>query len=502
MKIYLLFLFIAVISHSAYAQAPAMQWQKSLGGTGDDEANSILQTSDGGYIVAGKSTSIDGDVTGNHGLSDYWIVKLSSSGSIQWQKSFGGSADDYASSIKQTSDGGYIVAGSSNSVDGDVTGNHGGKDFWVLKLSSTGSLQWEKSLGGSNDEEAQSIQQTPDGGYIVAGYTLSNDGDVSGNNGYKDAWIVKLNDTGGILWQKAVGSPGPEYANSIQLTSDGGYIFAGYNYVLTFHNYWIVKLNDTGGIQWQKSLGGTLDDYANSVQQTSDGGYIVAGAANSYDGDVTGNHGDNDFWIIKLSSLGGIQWQKCYGGSMDDRAYAIQQTIDNGYIVAGYSNSNNGDVSGTHGGAYDYWVIKLSSSGVKQWQKPLGGNDDDQAFSIQQTSDDGYIMAGYSKSIDEDVSGNHGAKDYWIVKLAGNVSVKSINNSNIISIFPNPASDNISINGVGLINIKAYNTLGQLIKEANHADNISISEFPAGMYFIKLFNETGEMIYVDKVIKQ
>ena len=159
--------------------APSIQWQKSLGGSSYDLAKSIQQTSDGGYIIAGESDSTNGDVTGNHGTSDFWIVKLNALGIIEWQKSLGGSYSDMANSIQQTSDGGYIVAGESGSINGDVTGNHGNADYWIVKLDPSGNIQWQKSLGGSNRDAANSIKQTSDGGYIVAGESSSNNGDVT-----------------------------------------------------------------------------------------------------------------------------------------------------------------------------------------------------------------------------------------------------------------------------------------------------------------------------------
>ncbi len=252
---------------------------------------------DGGYIVAGKSSSNDGDVTNHHGSigsMDYWVVKLDSTGTIQWQKCLGGTYGEVGYSIQQTDDDGYIVAGYSSSNDGDVTNNHGSVDYWVVKLDSLGTIQWQKCLGGSRDEEGYSIQQTADGGYIVAGSTYSKDGDVTNNHGKSD--------------------------------------------------YWVVKLDSTGTIQWQKCLGGTHDDEALSIQQTADGGYIVAGDSGSNDGDVTNNHGKTDYWIVKLDSTGIIQWQKCLGGSSYDEALSIQQTADGGYIVAGGTESHDGDV--------------------------------------------------------------------------------------------------------------------------------------------------------------
>ena len=362
----LLHLITIYISSVSFGQVPVIAWQKSFGGSGSDYAQSIQQTTDGGYIVAGWSTSIGGDVTGNNGGVDYWIVKLDANGNITWQKSLGGTGGDHAYSIQQTTDGGYIVAGNSTSNDGDVTGFIGSWDYWIVKLDANGNITWQKSLGGSNGDEAYSIQQTTDGGYIVAGWSLSNDGNVTGNNGSSD--------------------------------------------------YWIVKLDATGNITWQKSLGGSGVDFAYSIQQTTDGGYIVAGYSNSNNGDVTGNNGSNDFWIVKLDTTGNITWQKSFGGSGNETAWSIHQTIEGGYIVAGWSLSNDGNVTGNNGSS-DCWIVKLDASGNIISQKSLGGSNVDAAYSIHQTTDGGYIVAGWSDSNDGDVTVNNGNADFWIVKL-------------------------------------------------------------------------------------
>jgi len=429
-----LFSIFILISINIYAQVPGIQWKKCLGGTGDDRANYIKQTSDGGFIIAGQTNSNNGDVSGNHGGYDSWIVKLSNSGDIEWKKCLGGNGTDVSTSIQQTNDGGFIVAGYTSSNDSNVSGNHGGYDYWIVKLSNSGDIEWQKCLGGENDDRANSIQQTNDGGYIVAGRSASIYGDVSGNHCGYDYWIVKLNSLGDIEWQKCLGGNGPEVSTSIQQTNDGGYIVAGY----TFSNnsdvsgnhggddYWIVKLNNSGDIEWRKCYGGTHDDYAKCIQQTNDGGFIVAGYTLSNDGDVSGNHDSNgtyyDGWIVKLNNLGDIEWQKCLGGTNDDYATYIQQTSDGGFIVAGYTDSNDGDVSGNHGlyGGYrhDYWIVKLSNSGDIEWQKCLGGTNNDYATCIQQTNDGGFIVGGYACSNNGDVSGNHGTNDAWIVKLA------------------------------------------------------------------------------------
>ncbi|MFH1608705.1 MAG: T9SS type A sorting domain-containing protein [Patescibacteria group bacterium] len=408
-------------SFSSFAQ-PSIEWQKCIGGSTPDFAYSIQQTTDGGYVIAGSTYS----APGSHGLQDYWVVKINPIGFIEWQKCLGGTGYDEATSIQQTTDGGYVVAGYSLSNNGDVTGNHGGSDYWITKLDSAGTLIWQKCFGGTGEDKAYSVQQTIDGGYIVAGYSFSNDGDVSGNHGVQDYWIIKINSVGTLIWQKCLGGTGEDKAYSIQQTTDEGYIVAGYTCsndgdVSGNHNilkdFWIIKINSVGTLIWQKCLGGTGSDYAYFVKETVDGGYIVAGTTNSNNFNVSGNHGSSDCWITKVDSVGSLIWQKCLGGTAQDEATSIQQTTDGGYIIAGWSNSNNGDVSDNHG-SYDYWIIKLNSAGTLVWQKSLGGSLEDKATSIQQTTDGGYIVAGYTNSNNGDISGNHGLRDYWVLKLS------------------------------------------------------------------------------------
>jgi PKD repeat protein len=373
-------------------------------------------------------------VSGNHGGKDYWVVKLDPSGNKTWQKCLGGSGDDEASSVRQTADGGYMVAGQTNSSDGIVSGNHGGKDYWVVKLNESGHLVWQRCLGGSQDDYAKDVRQTADGGYVVAGFANSNNGDVSGNHGGEDFWIVKLDQSGNLTWQKCLGGkfgePGKpgEQAWSIQQTSDGGYVVAGNaaspdgdvggtHGKLNYSDYWVVKLDPSGNWVWKKCLGGRYIDEARSIQQTADGGYVVAGYSYSDDGNATGNHGNTkDYWVVKLDSLGSLSWQRSLGGFNNEEAYSVNQTADGGYIVAGYTNSNDGDVIGKHK-AKDLWVVRLDPSGRLLWQDCLGGSSDEEARSVQRTADGGHVVAGATASNDGDVSGNHGGLDFWVVKL-------------------------------------------------------------------------------------
>ena len=448
------------------AQAPAIEWQKSLGGTGNEYASSIIQTTDGGYVIAASSNSNNGNVTGNHGNYDYWLAKLNSTGNLQWQKSLGGTGDDFATSIIQIADGGYVVAGVTNSNNGDVTGNHGFSDGWVLKLNSdAGVTFWKKAFGGTNYDVINTIIPTTDGGYIFAGNSSSNNGDVPGNNGYVDYWIVKINSDGNIQWKKNLGGTGDDRATSIVQTTDGGYVVAGYaennNGDVTGNHggkdYWILKLNTDGGIiYWKKSFGGLNQELPASMVKTSDGGFILAGLAASNDGDVSGSHGGDEYWIVKVNSTGDLQWQKALGGSSADIGSSIIQTTDGGYLVVGSSASNDGQVTGHHpssGSAgegpfsYDCWAVKLSSTGNIQWNKSLGGSGVDHGNSVIQTTDGGYIIAGSSNSNNGDVTGNNGGEDVWIVKLASaNLATDEVvQNAIKMNIFPNPAKDFITL---------------------------------------------------------
>ncbi|MFM2157262.1 MAG: hypothetical protein RL516_2011 [Bacteroidota bacterium] len=501
-KVYISFLF-AILRIAVCAQ-PTIQWQKCLGGISPDYAFSIQQTTDWGYVLTGFTYSNSGDVSGNHGLYDVWVVKLDGVGNIQWQKCLGGSQYDCAYSIQQTVDGGFILTGFAQSYDGDISGNHGLSDVWVVKLDGVGNIQWQKCLGGTESDYGYSIQQTTDGGYVLTGYTESNDGDVVGNHGGRDVWVVKLDSIGNIQWQKCFGGTFWDEAYSIQQTADGGYIVTGYTKsnngdVGGYHggqgDFWVVKIGSLGAMQWQKCLGGTDGEVARSIQQTIDGGFILTGFSKSFDGDVSGNYGDQDVWVVKLNNLGNIQWEKNYGGTSLENSLFIQKTTDGGYIITGVTASNNIDVNGNHGGFNDIWVLKLDSIGYIQWQKCLGGTNIDIAWCIQQTNDGGYILTGGSDSNDGDVSGNHGGstpRDFWVVKLSSTVGMNEFSSIKSLNIFPNPTSGILNIESNELLKrIELFDMLGKLVLSYGNEKQIDISNLQSGLYLIRFTSENG-----------
>ncbi|HHT9134177.1 MAG TPA: hypothetical protein ACFYD2_04680 [Candidatus Avalokitesvara rifleensis] len=313
----LLFTLVLFIARPSFCDTGG--WAATYGGRYSDCAGSIQQTNDRGYIVAGSTRSF------GSGSADIWILKLRSDGSVEWQKSYGGDGYDNAYSIQQTKDGGYIVAGLTKSF------GTGEDDICVLKLKADGAVDWQKTYGGDRYDEAHSVQQTKDGGYIVAGWTDS----FGAGPGDRDAWILKLRSDGTVEWQKTYREDEgakEEYALSIHETRDGGYIVGGGTESLGAtldSDAWVLKLTQDGAVDWQKTYGGISVYAANSIHETRDGGYIVAGARGSL-----GAAEGFDAWVLKLTQDGAVDWQKTYGGIGDDSAFSIHETGKGGYIVA------------------------------------------------------------------------------------------------------------------------------------------------------------------------
>jgi hypothetical protein len=343
----------------------ATSFAKTYGGEIYDRFYSVQQTSDGGYIVAGVTHSFSA------GGYDIFLIKTNASGNVQWAKTYGEISDEEAFSVQQTSDGGYIVAGVTDYFSAVIG------DIFLIKTDANGNIIWAKTYGGTRGDSAYSVQQTSDGGYIVAGWTRS-----FGAYWY-NIFLIKTDANGNVQWAKTYGRTDYDLAFSVQQTSDGGYIVAGVTDYFSAGGYdiFLIKTDANGNIIWAKTYGGTSGDEAYSVQQTSDGGYIVVGHTNSF------GAGYYDIFLIKTDANGNVQWAKTYGGTYSDYASSVQQTSDGGYIVAGTTRSF---------GAYWYniFLIKTDANGNVQWAKTYGETDGDEAYYVRQTSDGGYIVAG------------------------------------------------------------------------------------------------------------
>jgi uncharacterized delta-60 repeat protein len=364
---------------------PASTFAKSIGGSLTDIAVSIIQSSDGGYVVAGYTRSFGA------GGRDFYVVKLDSSGNVLWTKTIGGSNDDVARSIIQSSDGGYVVAGWTSSFGA------GSSDFWVVKLDSSGNVLWTKTIGGSSGDYANSIIQSSDGGYVVVGQT---------NSFGENIFVVKLDSSGNVLWSKTISGSYYDFVRSIIQSSDGGYVVVGRTLRAGRYDMYIVKLDSYGDVVWTKTIGGDDDhDEAYSIIQSSDGGYVVAGYTESF------GAGGSDFYVVKLDSSGNVQWTKTIGGSEKEVATSIIQSSDGGYVVAGFTESFGA-------GYFDIYVVKLDSSGNVQWTKTIiGRSSDDFPWSIIQSSDGGYVVAGHTYSL------GAGGWDFYVVKMDANGNV-------------------------------------------------------------------------------
>ena len=374
--------------------------------------------------------------------SDDTVPEPEFKGEVDWIKTFGGSDEDEAIAIVQANDKGYMVLGFTRSMDGDISGKTTtDQDYWLLKLTENGEKVWDKTYGGSQDDKATGIAKTSDGGFIISGYTASDDGDVSENAGFHDYWIVKINASGDIQWEKSFGFIGQDQAFQIIETSDGGYFATGYLDVLAsegegndFSNssvntnraslhslgdYWGIKMDANGNKIWRRYFGGNHVDQGKDVLQTPDGGFLLIGVSESSDFDISDARGANDFWVIKISADGDKIWEKSFGGSESDFAFSVENTSDGNFIIVGDTRSSDKDISVSLGNA-DIWAVKFNSTnGALIWEKSYGGSDFDSARGINLLENGKYIITGSSRSEDIDVSANNGSNDAWVFIFDG-----------------------------------------------------------------------------------
>lgn len=366
------------------------------------------------------------------------LEKTSFLGETTWVKSFGGSGEDTGQAVIATQDGGFAVLGFSNSTDEDlISKTTSVNDYWLLKFDAQGSLSWSKTYGGSKDDRGQSLVQTLDGGYAITGYAMSSDGDSSNNNGFHDNWVLKLDASGVIEWEQSFGFSGHDHSYDILQTADGGFFFVGFLDItlakldgyaekgaatLTRHGvgeFWGTKLNAAGTIEWRKFFGGTNNDRAHAVVQANDGGFVMSGFSESGDFDISNTRGSYDYWVLKIDDQGDLVWEKSFGGTGIEISYDIAKTNDNAYVITGNTFSNDLDISKNHGES-DVWLIKIDDNGNLLWEQTYGGSGFDAAENVTLSKDGGFILTGNSKSTNADVLYNQGENDFWLIKTDAN----------------------------------------------------------------------------------
>lgn len=495
-------------THAALMAQPAIEWQKNYGGNNGEFALSTKQTSDGGYIVAGYTLSNNGDVTGYRGGEDYWVMKLNSAGTIQWKRTYGGSGDDRCNAVLQTADGGYILAGTSNSADGQVTNAKGGFDMWIVKTDANGNITWRRNFGGSDDEAAYSIDELNAGGYVIAGESKSSTGDIDNNKGGYDYWIIKVSAAGNLVWERNYGGSADESAKSVQECTDGSIIVAGEtvsnDYDVTNnkggYDFWVLRLRANGTIRWKNTYGGTANDNAYAVTQISNGNFIVVGETESNNGNIANNAGGDDFFVMNLRGSGAVQWSKTYGGSADDNARFVRETADGAVVITGKTESNSGLVTNPKG-AHDVWVIKvIKSNGNLDWQRTLGGSDNDFGYAVDVTADGAQVVVGHSESDDQDLNNNKGNADFWIVKLSSSgqrvIADAGQDVKVVLNLYPNPATTFVHVNTgdkvVEQVNIMSMDgRFKTTTVPSASAFQLDIADLPSGVYIVRVVLEGG-----------
>ncbi len=504
---FILLFFALFLSNLIFGQ-PIIEFQRCFGGSLVENLGGVTMNSNGGFVFAGGSTSSDGQVTGQHNsIGDFWIVNMDSTGNLLWESCFGGSDFEFANSIAPSIDGGSVSCGLTYSNDGDVIGNHGSVDAWLIKLDSLGNLEWKRCYGGSKGDFAFSIINTFDQGYLMGGFSTSIDGDVPGNHRpnpppggeTSDVWLLKLDSLGDIQWSKNYGSMGDEVVYSVIQTSDSGYAFlavtasvggdvtCGHGY----KDYWLCKIDKNGNLIWNNCFGGTAEDQGYSLKQTLDQGFILAGMTSSHDGDVSFNHDTSfaDIWVVKTDQFGNLEWEKSLGGTSLDEGKSVIILPDSTYLIGSSVLSTDGDVIGNHGSS-DFYLANINQSGQLVWSKCYGGAGADWNTGLIEAGLNNWLMIGYTSSNNGDVSGNHGSDDYWAIKLTDiptSVSANSFMDG--IEIYPNPFQSSIAIKSSAKLNgkIRIMNVVGDLLLEleVKESREFNLSTLADGIYFLE-----------------
>jgi hypothetical protein len=549
-------------------------WEKSYGGKHADYLSDAIPTPDYGFILAGSSVSKKTGTKNedNRGDLDYWVWKMDEKGNQDWQKSIGGSGQDRLISLVLTRDGGYLLAGNSDSSPSPSKGGEkkgrriGGVDFWIVKLNAKGGEEWQKTLGGKGQDELSCIVKTRDGGYIIGGSSSSESspnpskgGESSPDTGKDtevivktsayfgnmDYWVIRMDGEGTILWQKSFGGIYNDELNSIALTDDGGFLLGGssnspvysspnlseggghaggkQDACIGLDDYWIIKLDKDGEEEWQKVIGGSGDDQLQDVHQTQDGNYLLAGYTNSDTGDdkKSSNEDGTDFWLVKLDKMQTVVWQETYNIGKVDVLTSLVENNDGSLLLGGYAqgevvkkkqlkngktlkqvqgkgrdaDANSALVKGTG----DYVALKINAKGEEVWRREVGSDGLDVLKKVVETRDGGYLMAGTSspspsKGVENKSSGDRssgiGRQDFWVVKLKDKQKPKE--DKKVIEAFPNPTRQytNVIVNHefeTGTATV--FDIMGRQLQQFDITDRtvaVDLGNQPEGVYIIEI----------------
>lgn len=527
------------IAQTSATQAPPILWQKVYGGSGDDILSGVDPLNQSIMLSGYSNSGVSGNKTDtSRGGFDFWLLKISvSTGKVELEKSYGGNYDDTAPKILHTTDGGFLLAGTSLSLKtGDKTQKAWGfsPDYWALKLDKNAQVIWQRSLGGTFTEKATGITENMFG-YAIMGHSYSDaSGDkTSDNTGFEnraDLWLAFLNTDGSTKKTSTYGTAGQDISCCL-VTSDGGNILGGTSYSRATpgektrdpygqSDYWVIRTDLSGARVYDSIFGGSLTDVMTCMTSTHDGGIMLGGYSNS---DTSGiktelNRGGYDFWIVKMKQDGSIIWQKTLGGTGNDYMTSIKETRDGGFIAGGYSNSDIGSEKSENGrGGNDYWIVKLDSLGNKEWDKTFGGSGDDKLVSVDELSLNNYILSGTSNSPasgDKDTTtiGPAGTSDFWIIRLGKDSVIDSIptpvdtvKGNYHMSVLNNPVSNGTmkvrySSPDDETVRFVMYSYDGKTAltfslnaSKTTLTQNVSIAKLPKGVYYLTMYSKGKKM---------
>ncbi len=418
-----------------------VDWIYTYGGSNLDVANAVVTTPDGGFAVLGYTQSTDGDITDKTATdSDFWVLRLNANGELLWSRTFGGSGDDRGNDIISTSDGGFAVVGFSRSQDGDSSQNAGFQDYWIVKLSATGQIEWEHSYGFAGSDQASAVIQTDDGGFFISGFLDITASEGQGNDGFASAppaastanpkhgvgefWGLRLDPNGELIWRRYFGGTNNDRSYGVLQTADGGFLMTGSSESDDFdisnpngsYDFWAVRINTAGDLLWEKSFGGSQIDIAYGLTALSANTYLMVGDSRSADGDVSNARGNADLWAVAFNDSGTMLWEQSYGGTLFDSARGADLLNDQQIIMVGNSRSNDGQVS-LNQGQNDCWVILTNSAGTLTWELSLGGSGIDLLNGVTAIDNTSFVVVGDTDSSDGDIPLNKGNKDALIFKI-------------------------------------------------------------------------------------
>jgi uncharacterized delta-60 repeat protein len=463
------------------AQAPDTSWTNVFGGDDTDEAFDIEQTTDGNYIIVGRTVSF------GSGATDVWLLKVNANGDTLWTRTFGGDRGDYGTSVQQTFDGGYIITGYIG------TNASGYYDVWLIKTNEFGDTTWTRKYGGSYSDYGYDVMQLADNGYVIAGNTS-----VIGGN-YIDFFFIRTDSDGDTLWTKTYGGTGADRAYAVDTTSDGGFIIAGstQSFGASQGGFYLIKTNSVGDTQWTAIYDNFEIDECRDVKPTGDGGYILAGFTRAL------GAGEYDMYLIKVNSNGDTLWTKKYGEFLDDQCYSIQVMSDGGFVFCGYHEPVT-----FHS---QVLIIRTDADGNIIWEKKIGNSGGQYGNSIKKTSDGGFVLAGWKDSS----SGTR--QDLYIIKLEpestpiyGYNPTEPITCYTLYPNYPNPFNPTTTITfnlpEASKVTLKIFNILGEEVTTLLSASLLSgsysyefdASDLASGVYLYRL--EAGNYVETRKMV--